>query len=447
MTRWFAPHKAKTLCASILASSGALADDRPRVREIEVQQVVEVEEVAPSVFDLKQLTSLAMERNPILSQAAFRIDAAQGRTLQAGLRPNPVLSVTGDELGDRQGAAGIWTAPQLSQEFVTGGKLRIARAASAKEIDQASFGLASRKFALLGDIRTAYFDALAVQTRVEIVDEILELSSQSLKQTKALFDASQVAELDVVQLEVERERLLAEREAMKRELPPALAKMAAVVGAPDIAIARIAGTIESFPPWFDRKSSSQAVWNHPDVHSAQAGVERARLLVDRARAQPIPNFTMSAGYVRQSQNRSNDWTVGISVPIPVNDRNQGNIRAALAELGEATREVERVENSLRERLAASFRMFDSARERADRYRREIIPRAKKSYELSLKAYRGGQFEYLRVLESQRAVGQARLELVRALGDAWQAASAISSLTLMDQLPEGIPIGDGSTSAK
>jgi cobalt-zinc-cadmium efflux system outer membrane protein len=97
-------------------------------------------------------------------------------------------------------------------------------------------------------------------------------------------------------------------------------------------------------------------------------------------------------------------------------------------------QVGRVQNDLVNRLATAFSNYAAARQRADRYRTAILPKAQRTYELSLQAYQGGQFEYLRVLEAQRAVGEARLELVRALGEMWDAASEIAGLMLEDQWP-------------
>ena len=171
-----------------------------------------------------------------------------------------------------------------------------------------------------------------------------------------------------------------------------------------------------------------------DAHADQIGIERAQLAVRRAQVEPYPNLTVNTGYTRQGQNRSNDWNLGVTMPVPVWNRNQGNIRAAQAQLGEAIQEVGRVENELTTKVAAAFGGYAAARKRAERYRDAILPRAKEAYTLSVRAYQGGQFEYLRVLQAQRAVAEARLEYLRSLGEAWRAASDIAGLMLEDQWP-------------
>jgi cobalt-zinc-cadmium efflux system outer membrane protein len=176
------------------------------------------------------------------------------------------------------------------------------------------------------------------------------------------------------------------------------------------------------------------IHNHPERSAAEMGVEQARFLVQRAKAEPIPNVTVSSGFTRQNQNRSSDWLIGVSLPVPTWNRNQGNIKEACANLASATREIQRVENDLASRLATACREYSAARQRAIRYRDAVLPKAEESYRLSLQAYRGGQFEYLRVLQAQRVVFETRLEYNRSLGEAWQAAAKISGLTLEENWP-------------
>src|SRR6185312_13060061 len=90
--------------------------------------------------------------------------------------------------------------------------------------------------------------------------------------------------------------------------------------------------------------------SHPEIQTARVGVGRAQAAIRRAEVEPIPNVTFTTGYIRQYENRSHDFALGLSAPIPVWNRNQGNIRSAKAELGMAIQEVGRVENELAERV-------------------------------------------------------------------------------------------------
>lgn len=387
---------------------------------------------------LDALTQLALTSHPRLAQAGFSVEAARGRAIQAGLYPNPVLSVTGDELGDVQGPGGIWSAPYVSQEIVTGGKLTLSRAAADRETDQAALALAGQRFVLLAAVRQAYFDALTLQRRVEVLTGVLDLIEKAVEQTTTLVRAEQVAKLSLIQLRAEAARVRADRDAAKRELPAAYQRLAAVVGDPSLTVAGVGGVLADELPEYDAGMAKRFVLdNHPDVRAAQAGVERARLLVRRAEVEPIPNVTVGSGYVRQNQNKSDDWTLGVSVPLPLWNRNQGNIYAAKAQLGEAVQEVSRVQADLADRLAAALREYAAARERANQYRTKVLPLAQEAYDISLAAFnKGGQFESLQVLQAQRTLAEANAEYVRTLGEAWRAAAQLSGLLLQDVPPAG-----------
>ena len=389
---------------------------------------------------LDELTRRAIAGHPRLGRATFAVEAARGRLTQAGLYPNPVFGFTADELGDRTGPMGI-LAPLVSQEVVLGGKLGLSQAVAAREVDQATLNLLAERYALVGSVRATFYETLALKERAAILADLVKLADQAVELGRKSFEAKQIARLDLVQLEVEAERLRAEAEAVERELPAAVRRLTAVVGDPRLPASVVSGTLDRPLPEYELERAKEAVLaGHPEVLSARVAVDRARAAVRRAEAEVVPNVTLSAGYTRQNQNRSNDWAAGVSVPLVLWNRNQGNIRAAQADLGAAAQEVGRVEADLAARLAQAFQTYAAARKRAERYTGAILPRAEETYKLSLEAFKGGQFEYLRVLQAQRAVAEARVELNRALGEAWRAAGEISGLLL----EEGWPVAPSLT---
>ena len=375
-------------------------------------------------FGLDDFLNLSLDRNPGLRQSGLEIDAAQGRALQAGMYPNPTISVGGEEIGRR---GGIQTFPQLSQEIVRGGKLGLSRAVAEREVDQAQLALLRQRNALFTSVRLGYYEVLAVQKRIEVLDELAKLATQAFENAEKLFKQQQIAELDLLPFQVELERLRADTAAARRELAAAWGRLAATVGSPEMPAARVFGSLESPLPEYTLESARATMLEvHPEVRIAQVGITRAQLAVQREQAQVVPNVTLAGG-IYDFNDRENQATYQVSVPIPVWNRNQGNIRAAQAELGRATQEVVRVQNELSTRLWTAFGQYSAARERSERYRTAILPNATRTYRLSVEAFQGGQFQYLRVLQAQRSIAEANLEYIRALSDAWRGASEIAGL--------------------
>lgn len=382
---------------------------------------------------LGELLRLSLEQNPGLRQAGFEVEAAQGKVTQAGLYPNPVLSVIGEEMGDRQGPGGIITAPQVNQEIVTGGKRRLSRAVALKEVDQATAAVVRQRFALFTAVRQAYFEVLVANRRFEIADEITRLAEQSFKTAAAAAEKGLFSKIDLTTFRLELQRLVADREAADRERVAAWRRLAATVGLPGLAETPLIDLLTVPVPAYDfEQVRAQVLAAHPEVQAAQAGVGRAELAVRRAEAERVPNVTVGAGYTRQNQNRSDDWMFQVSLPVPVFNRNQGNIQTARAELGKAAQEVGRVQNDLSLRLAAAFGQYESARRRAEVFA-PLLKEAEANY-LAIRKAVPAVFDIFRLVQAQRDFQNARLEYVRALADQWRAASEIAGLLSEEDWP-------------
>lgn len=384
---------------------------------------------------LSDLTELTFARHPRLAQVTWAVESARGKALQAGLYPNPTVNLTADELNDKQGRGGILGVPYVTQEFVTAGKLQLGRAAANKDVDAATLTVISERYRVLTEMRQAYFDALAVERRAEVLAALVKLSDKAVETAMKLEVAKVVAHIDVVQLEVDRERYRADLEAAERTVPAARRKLAAAVGVADLPARPLVGDMDRSPPGYDlAKLNDYMLEVNPQVRSASVGVEHAGLLLRRAEADAIPNVTGGIGYTYQGQNKSHDWAIGLTVPAPLWNRNQGNIRAAKAQFGEAVAEVDRVRVELSGKLATAYTTYAGALARVERYRATLIPKTRESYLLAEQAYKAGQFDYLKLVVTQRAVAEANLELIRSEADTWRAAAEIAGLILEDEWP-------------
>jgi cobalt-zinc-cadmium efflux system outer membrane protein len=383
---------------------------------------------------LDDLTRLALEQHPRLAQAAFAVEAARGRAIQAGLYPNPTFQFTADELGDRTGPPGI-LSPFVNQEIVRKDKLRLGRAAGERAVDQAALAAAAQRYALLAAVRQAYVDVLTLKARVDMLAAAVKQSHQAAAAVQKLIDAKQASRLDLLLIETDGARRQADLDAAAAELPAAARRLAAAVGVPEAQLGRLTGSLDPPLPVYDLdRTRAYVLATHPEVQAARVGVDRSRLLLQKAHADAKPNITLSAGYTRQSQNRSNDWGVGVLFPLPVWNKNQGAIKEATANLGDAAQEVKRVEADLADRVAVAVRDYAAAVRRAERYRSDVLPRAREAFDLSVKAYQVGQYDYAKVVQAQRDVAQTNLDYIAVLGEAWRAAAILSGLTLEDVWP-------------
>jgi cobalt-zinc-cadmium efflux system outer membrane protein len=253
--------------------------------------------------------------------------------------------------------------------------------------------------------------------------------------------ALQGSKVDVLQARLERERVNLELETLKVEREAIVRRLRALAGLGHENELQIEGELEQDVPdleWED--ALSRLLESSPLIAQAEAGVARAAAVWQRARAEPIPDVTVQAGAMHDFSTSSQMANVQISLPIPIFDKNQGNISAAEAEWIRASHEVERVRLSLERELAEEFRKYAQQRIRVMKYNTEILPASWETLDLSRKALEAEEIDSLQFLSVQRSYTSFNQEYIEALGEIWRQIVAIDGLLLLDgvQAPEVIP---------
>lgn len=405
--------------------------------------------VRPQVLTLKDLTDRGLARNPSLNQAQLEVDAALGRADQAGRYPNPTVTVSGEEIGKN---AGIHTLPLISQELVTGNKLGLSRAAALRQVDQATWGVVRQRLIFLSSVRQAYYDVLTVAQRRRILADQVKVAEQSLERIKAFKGQEQIVLVEPT-AQLELTRLRAELATTENDGLVARRRLSVIIGEPDILPAATIMPLDPLEelrqlpyglPSDDAKKHEEIfihkkalLSQHPEIQMAHAALARAELVVQREVAERRPNLTVGAGFQKNFNDREHQAMYQVSMPLPVFNRNQGAIRAAQADLGKASFEVTRVENDLTTRLASAWAQYVSAYQRATSFS-ALLPKLEKTPQQVENLFKAGElkdsFSFLSALQAQKTVADARLEHLRALAEAWRAASELSGLLMEEDWP-------------
>jgi cobalt-zinc-cadmium efflux system outer membrane protein len=146
-----------------------------------------------------------------------------------------------------------------------------------------------------------------------------------------------------------------------------------------------------------------------------------------ARSQSTPNITISAGIVNNQELGLNQAILGLSVPIPLFDRNQGNVQEAVSLQYKAQDELIALKTQLATKLAGEHERLSVARLSAISLREEILPGAQNAFEAANKGFNAGKFNFLDVLDAQRTLFQAKSQYIQVLLDAHQAIAEIESI--------------------
>jgi outer membrane protein TolC len=178
---------------------------------------------------------------------------------------------------------------------------------------------------------------------------------------------------------------------------------------------------------------SRVLSESPELAAAAAEVQAARWATRRARVEWIPNVGIQATLQHDNASRDDVAGVQVALPLPLFNRNQGNIVATDAQLVAAQRNLERVRLSLQNRLAEVFRRYVSAGQQVEKYRGTILPDAKETLDLVASGYQQGEFSYLHLLTGQRTYFESNLAYLESLSQLKSAHAQIEGLLLNESL--------------
>lgn len=405
---------------------------------------------------LADLERQALEGNPTLAQAEAAIRAAEGRRVQAGLMPNPIIGYAGEELAFRAIGEKSEHLGFIEQTIPLGGKLGKSRAIFAQEKNQAEQDAAAQKQRILNAVRILFYQALGAQELVEVRTQLAKLARDAVKTTSELLNVGQADRPDAAQIRIEAERAELDLIMAENERDQVWQELAAVIGNPFLKPARLIGELDKGLPVLNQEELlTSLLSNSPELKRARAGVERARASLTRARAENAPDLFLRGGFgynrellekeIPNAKRTGPEASVEVGLRIPLWNRNQGGIATAGAELEMAEREVRRVELMLRARFASAFRTYLNAMRVATQYEKQIVPQAQGAYDLYRTNFRAMAAAYPQVLIAQRTLFQVRVEYVQALVNTWQNAVLLRGYLLNGALdaPGGMTMEGGN----
>jgi cobalt-zinc-cadmium efflux system outer membrane protein len=398
------------------------------------------ENPATPLFTLDQAQSLAAACNPTLRQAETEIHAAKARQQQSGLYPNPTVGYTGDEIRGgsiNSGKQGFF----VEQTIVTGGKLARGKDVYAKEVQLAEIEAREQKMRVETSVKTAFYRVLAAQELLEARRDLAKIEQDYATAQRQLFNTGQADESELLDAELEAQRLRLFARIQENSLREEWRSLAAVIGRPDLPLATVAGDLEhNWPDLNEDQAAETIATQSPATRIAEAEAARAAAMLVRAKREPIPDLQLRGGLEYNNEPLGNaPYAVGwegiaeVGVQIPVFNRNQGNVAADSAALDRANLEKQRIALTLRDRAASAVDEYSSARLTALEYRDEILPRAKKAYTFLVEKYGLMLTANLHVLESQRKLFTLETEYIVSLENLWTTGLALQGFLLTDGL--------------
>lgn len=382
---------------------------------------------------LNELEAIALSVHPAIGRATAKVQALRGKQRQVGLPPNPTVGYVGNEIGN-EGSAGQ-QGGFVGQQFITGDKLQLSQQVVSQEIVRAEQQLATQQRRIQTDVRLGYYNVLIAQRKIAVAEELLEVNKAAVEASQELFDAKEISRAALLQTELElrntqivMRRAHNEENARWRQLESLLGEGIELAGR------QLAGSLEELPDTLSwNQQLARLTTLSPEIAEAVAEMQRARRAVDRACAEAIPDVNTQLSVQFDDSTNDTVASVQVGIPLPIWNRNQGGIQQARAEVAAAQRNIERVEQDLKNRMAAAFQSYADAQYQVDHFSTKILPQARESLTLVGKGYRLGELGYLDLVTAQRTYSRTHLSYIDSLQNLWHSAVQIDGLLLEGSL--------------
>jgi cobalt-zinc-cadmium efflux system outer membrane protein len=386
-------------------------------------------------FTVDELVERALRENPELQAARAEVEAAQGRLIQAGLRPNPTLdvgvqqSVTGP---DNNVMVGV-TLP-LDSNRRQAGRLGV----SERELALKHAQIAERERMLRAEVRLKAGELLAARRNLRITEELLEANRQALGLIRERVRRGGAPSLDEHLMLVEVNRLDSSREMLEGRVEVLRLQLKTLLGLEPETPLSVRGNLRLPPVKRTRDEGlARALTTRPDLLAAQAEVDMAGAKVRKEEAEGRWDASVNVGYMCQDfgydlsglSERGELRSItdvfhyvggGITVTLPVRNRNQGNIAAAFAEAKAMGRRLEAAALTVRQEVSAAFTQQEATERALSTYTRGVWEVARKNLQVVRQAYELGRHPLLDVIAEQRRYIEVEMGYTDVLKNAYDA---------------------------
>jgi cobalt-zinc-cadmium efflux system outer membrane protein len=388
-----------------------------------------------------ELIRRALASNAELAAARLDVERARARLRQAGLWANPTVdfehttgNLTGSP-GERETTIGFSLPLELNGQRQR--RIDLARA----ELVAAEAAIADRERRLAAEARAAYAEAMAAVRELEITEGLNNLDTQTARIVEARVNEGESAPIELNLLHVEADRLSSRRALIEGRLQSAILRLKTLAGAShdepfrlgeDLAVQLLSRLPASVDEALDI-----ALRSRPDLRLARLIERVAEAGFGLARAQGRPDVTAFTRYSRSRsvfddtpvgaiRDKDNTLSFGVSVSIPLFNRNQWAKQEAAAAIAQAAHRREFAEQVVRAEVAGAFARHEAARSAVAIFERGVLARSTQNLKSIRGAYELGAFRMTELLAEQRRLMDSQREYTEALTERYKAAADLLS---------------------
>ena len=369
-------------------------------------------------YSLTDILALAVEHSPTLAGAEGMVKQSQGQQIAAGAYPNPSVSGSAGRGSIRDPSNGVSITERtvtVEQPLEWSGKRQARQDAANAGVAGASAAKEETRLALLADVKIAFYSLLFAQRDAELAAQNVTSVEEVLRTVKARVAAGEATSFDTMKAGVEVQKAQKEVARAQNALLVAKTRLNTLTAGSLGKQFSIQGDFQSPKQelYLDRLTA-QAFEQHPSMRRLTKLAEQAEHAVRLERESRVPNISVQGSYHREAGDES--LTAGLSVPLPLWYRRQGEIETALGTKHRAEAERLRAKNELEQAVTQYAQEVRTAQDQLQVFETGLLKQAEQTLAVARTSFRQGAASLLDVLDAQRVYRQTLLEYAQVRAD-------------------------------
>ncbi len=382
------------------------------------------------VVTLRQAMGAALLRNPELASFSYEVRVREARALQAGLPPNPEVGVEVENFagtGATRSFDSAETTVSLSQLIELGDKRAMRVSVAELDRDLAGWDYEAKRVAVLTEVTRRFVNVITSQRRLDLAQQSMALTDQVFKAVGKRVDAGAAPAVERTRASVLVAVSQIEYQRAQRDLDESKIRLAEVWAQTSTQFDSVNGELQATTAIPPLETLTARISQNPDLARWAVELAQRRAAVDLAKANAVPNVTASAGVRRLNDSDDTALVVGLSLPLPLFDRNQGGIAEARFSQAKAEQERRAAEIRVGTALKVAHRSASTAYAETITLQEKVLPAAQEAFAGMDKAYQQGTVGLLEVLDAQRTLLEARKQHIDATGNYHAAVAELEGL--------------------
>ncbi len=366
---------------------------------------------------LNKALNLTLKNNPDLAASTLEIQARQAKSLQLSLMPNPELGVQVENFAgndDMSKFDSTETTVMLSQDILLAGKIKKRTRVAELKSDLAAWDYEIKILDLFTRVKKTFIEVLAAQKKIELNKELLKIADGLLENINRRVKAGKVNAAEASRAKFFVSKIKIDIRNAEQDLQAAKHQIASYWGSSLPNFIEAEGVLDSPLQIPGMEKFQKLLKQNPSLARYEKELSQRRAVIDLEKARAVPDINLGAGIRRLNETNDSAFVVGISIPLPVRNRNQGGIAEAKIRYDKTKMKFKALERRLNAELSLLYKRLNNSYNEAVTLNRDMLPDAENAFKIIKQGNLLGRFTILDVLDAQRTLFDIRSQHLRAI---------------------------------